>query len=150
MARSPPPGLNNTQQAVPSRRTHGLEAGLYSNLQLERISERLRRWSGEGLQAHNPQPEQVLGAVHAQGQFSGKLQEYLSEESVEYDRARHGPDECCCICLEDYSEGDVVIVLQCKHIYHTECIRDWHVNICPTCKAPLLDQSDPAGQSNLI
>lgn len=31
----------------------------------------------------------------------------------------------CVICRLDYDEGDRVIILSCKHTYHSECINNW-------------------------
>ena len=47
------------------------------------------------------------------------------------------PYECCCVCLEDYSEGDKLRVLPCDHAYHAKCIDPWLVKnkrICPQCR----------------
>ncbi|XP_058759066.1 probable E3 ubiquitin-protein ligase RHG1A [Vicia villosa] len=37
---------------------------------------------------------------------------------------------------EDYAEGDITGRLDCRHIYHFECIKQWLLqkNICPICK----------------
>ncbi len=47
------------------------------------------------------------------------------------------PYECCCVCLEDYVEGDKLRVLPCDHAYHAKCIDPWLVKnkrICPQCR----------------
>lgn len=43
----------------------------------------------------------------------------------------------CCICQEEYSNGDEVGTLQCEHTYHEGCIQQWLrlKNWCPICKA---------------
>jgi E3 ubiquitin-protein ligase RNF38/44 len=51
----------------------------------------------------------------------------------------------CSICCEEYSSGDVVRVLPCKHRYHIECIDRWFLSsidysrapACPMCNAEL-------------
>ena len=48
------------------------------------------------------------------------------------------PDEVkCSICLEDYVDDDrIVINLQCKHLFHKSCIKEWgkqSIN-CPICR----------------
>ncbi|XP_022962264.1 probable E3 ubiquitin-protein ligase RHG1A isoform X1 [Cucurbita moschata] len=43
----------------------------------------------------------------------------------------------CCICQEEYSNGDEVGMLRCEHTYHEGCIQQWLQlkNWCPICKA---------------
>ncbi|KAI0530627.1 hypothetical protein KFK09_000173 [Dendrobium nobile] len=43
----------------------------------------------------------------------------------------------CVICRLDYADGDALVVLSCKHKYHTECINQWlQINkVCPVCSA---------------
>ena len=46
-------------------------------------------------------------------------------------------DHVCSICLEDFKEGSVVVLLPCRsHTYHVECIEKWlRVNsLCPECR----------------
>ncbi|KAL1555800.1 RING-type E3 ubiquitin transferase [Salvia divinorum] len=49
-------------------------------------------------------------------------------------------EEVCCICLEDLYRGSVT-TLDCRHEFHSDCIRRWLVhgqNFCPLCKAPAI------------
>ncbi|KAL6839727.1 hypothetical protein ACP4OV_030415 [Aristida adscensionis] len=48
--------------------------------------------------------------------------------------------EPCCICQEDYSEGEDMGRLDCGHEFHTACIKQWLVikNLCPICKKTAL------------
>ena len=39
----------------------------------------------------------------------------------------------CSICLEYITEENFVI-LNCKHIFHEECIRVWTKGTCPMCR----------------
>lgn len=44
----------------------------------------------------------------------------------------------CTICLEDFNPNSKVVVLECKHIFHFECLKEWLIkNIlhpkCPNC-----------------
>jgi hypothetical protein len=56
-------------------------------------------------------------------------------------------EECCSICLEDFVEHEIVIMLpKCSHIFHTECIKQWvtrpkaNANSCPMCKCTILEE----------
>ncbi|XP_010549238.1 PREDICTED: probable E3 ubiquitin-protein ligase RHG1A isoform X2 [Tarenaya hassleriana] len=44
--------------------------------------------------------------------------------------------EPCCVCQEEYKEGEDVGTLECGHCFHSECIKEWlkMKNICPICK----------------
>ena len=46
-------------------------------------------------------------------------------------------DNECLICLENFNEGETVIILKCNHYYHTHCIYSWFEKK-PTC--PLCDE----------
>ena len=47
--------------------------------------------------------------------------------------------ESCIICTEDFKNTDVISVLNCDHIYHPKCIKEWcnHNASCPLCKAEI-------------
>lgn len=48
------------------------------------------------------------------------------------------PDaEPCCICQEEYNNGDDLGTLECGHDFHHGCIKQWlqHKNSCPICKS---------------
>jgi|UniRef100_A0A6C0CYZ7 hypothetical protein len=42
--------------------------------------------------------------------------------------------ELCSICLEYLNENEDTKPYQCTHLYHSNCINNWHGN-CPTCRA---------------
>ncbi|XP_062098678.1 probable E3 ubiquitin-protein ligase RHG1A isoform X2 [Humulus lupulus] len=48
--------------------------------------------------------------------------------------------EPCCICQEEYKEGEHIGTLECSHDFHTQCIKQWltHKNLCPICKTTAL------------
>ncbi|CAN7076707.1 unnamed protein product [Brassica oleracea var. botrytis] len=48
--------------------------------------------------------------------------------------------EPCCICQEEYAEGDDLGTLECGHEFHKDCIKQWVMlkNLCPICKTVAL------------
>ncbi|XP_039000809.1 probable E3 ubiquitin-protein ligase HIP1 [Hibiscus syriacus] len=48
--------------------------------------------------------------------------------------------EQCCICQEDYADGEELGKLDCGHDFHFNCIKQWfgHKNLCPVCKKTAL------------
>ncbi|KAE8711736.1 cell wall protein AWA1-like isoform X3 [Hibiscus syriacus] len=44
--------------------------------------------------------------------------------------------EPCCICQEEYVDGEDTGTLDCGHDFHTNCIKQWLMlkNLCPVCK----------------
>ncbi|KAH7852118.1 hypothetical protein Vadar_020864 [Vaccinium darrowii] len=52
-----------------------------------------------------------------------------------------GPvEEMCCICQEDFVDGEQLGILDCGHKYHVDCIKQWllNKNNCPICKRTAL------------
>lgn len=48
--------------------------------------------------------------------------------------------EPCCICQEEYIDGQGLGIPDCEHEFHTACIKQWLMqkNICPICKTTAL------------
>ncbi|CAN8258721.1 unnamed protein product [Cochlearia groenlandica] len=61
--------------------------------------------------------------------------------------SQNGTNESCVICRLDYEDDDDLILLPCKHSYHSECINNWlKINkVCPVCSAEVSTSS--SGQS---
>ncbi len=49
---------------------------------------------------------------------------------------RDEPHETCVICLETFKNTDKVILLECQHLYHQNCVTEWLLinNNCPICR----------------
>jgi len=45
-------------------------------------------------------------------------------------------ENICCICLETFSEKDIIYKLKCDHSFHKECIIVWLLQdlSCPLCR----------------
>lgn len=58
------------------------------------------------------------------------------------------PEDCCCICIDEYGGGDKIARLPCGHDFHSDCIAPWLQQqcTCPLCKRDLVEASgeDPA------
>ncbi|XP_019437961.1 PREDICTED: probable E3 ubiquitin-protein ligase RHG1A [Lupinus angustifolius] len=59
-----------------------------------------------------------------------KHKKYVAETGSEIDA------EPCCVCQENYVDGDDIGTLNCRHDFHSNCIKQWlmHKNLCPVCK----------------
>lgn len=55
----------------------------------------------------------------------------------------------CSICLCEYEEGEKLISLPCKHIFHDECITSWTNNNkrCPLCNYDLESVTEESGEN---
>lgn len=59
-----------------------------------------------------------------------------------------GEQASCCICLENFEEGESLVVMPCsgRHTFHPECIKNWllnHSTKCPLCKFDVANASLP-------
>ncbi|WJZ91984.1 hypothetical protein VitviT2T_011017 [Vitis vinifera] len=82
----------------------------------------------------------------ALGEHIGSVSTGLSEEVImakmeqwKYSCSKTGSSvdaEICCICQEEYADDDGVGNLDCGHVYHVACIKEWlaQKNSCPICK----------------
>ncbi|KAF8113067.1 hypothetical protein N665_0057s0019 [Sinapis alba] len=55
--------------------------------------------------------------------------------------------EPCCICQEEYGEGEELGMLECGHGFHSQCIKEWlkQKNLCPICKTTGLSSAEKPG-----
>eukprot|EP00903_Cladosiphon_okamuranus_P015354 g14180.t1 len=65
----------------------------------------------------------------------------IGPESIEADG--EGPSsESCIVCFGDYSFGEELCRLPCRHLYHAKCIDEWfdgeHHGWCPLCKTDVI------------
>ena len=47
-------------------------------------------------------------------------------------------DFTCTICIMEVEDGDKVGALNCHHIFHVQCLKEWikRKNVCPLCQVP--------------
>lgn len=78
----------------------------------------------------------------------GNVSTGLSEETISF-RLKHkkyiavgsqAETEPCCVCQEEYNDGEDLGMLECGHDFHSDCIKQWlkHKNLCPICKTTAL------------
>ncbi|XP_074586031.1 putative E3 ubiquitin-protein ligase HIP1 isoform X2 [Curcuma longa] len=106
----------------------------------------LDRYRDMRLDVDNMSYEELL----ALGERIGSVNTGLSEEKILECLQQHkyvivaseptGEVEPCCICREEYIEGEELGQLDCGHDFHSLCIKKWLVikNLCPICKTTAL------------
>lgn len=71
------------------------------------------------------------------------------EQSLDSSTGEGGHGTSCSICLASFLNGEELISLPCRHLFHPGCIRPWLLRkaLCPLCKAcvrtPLAHGSEP-------
>ncbi|XP_042389515.1 probable E3 ubiquitin-protein ligase ZFP1 isoform X3 [Zingiber officinale] len=101
------------------------------------------------LDTDNMSYEELLALEESIGNVSAGLSEdairmCLRETIFCSDQTENGHEEDCCpICLEVYKDRDTLGQLNCKHIFHSSCLKKWLLikNICPICKASALEDT---------
>ncbi|CAA6675816.1 unnamed protein product [Spirodela intermedia] len=83
--------------------------------------------------------EELLGLEEQIGNVSAGLTEDTVRKNLKrtkYPSSAAYMTESCCICQEDYANGDDLGVLTCGHDFHASCVGRWLVlkNNCPICK----------------
>lgn len=76
------------------------------------------------VQVHNPKPDQL----HVQVQVRNPKPDQEIER--------------CPICFEDMDYEQIIIKMDCNHIYHQQCLKDWFTSqnlqrmnpTCPSCR----------------
>ncbi|EQC41488.1 hypothetical protein SDRG_01455 [Saprolegnia diclina VS20] len=59
--------------------------------------------------------------------------------------ATNATEELCPICLVDFEDGETLVLLNCAHQFHGECIASWLAQnqTCPMCKRDVLAPCSP-------
>ncbi|KAK8613608.1 hypothetical protein V6N13_101366 [Hibiscus sabdariffa] len=94
------------------------------------------------LDVDNMSYEELLALEERIGDVSTGLNEetilkLMKQHKYSSARTESAPElEPCCICQEEYMDGDDTGILDCGHDFHTSCIKQWLMlkNICPVCK----------------
>ncbi|CAL0323788.1 unnamed protein product [Lupinus luteus] len=61
---------------------------------------------------------------------------HLKQKKYSVETGSQHEAEPCCICQEEYKDGDDMGSLNCGHDFHMDCVKQWlmHKNLCPICK----------------
>eukprot|EP00475_Leptophrys_vorax_P003928 TRINITY_DN1229_c0_g1_i2.p1 TRINITY_DN1229_c0_g1~~TRINITY_DN1229_c0_g1_i2.p1 ORF type:complete len:438 (-),score=91.52 TRINITY_DN1229_c0_g1_i2:24-1337(-) len=91
--------------------------------------------------------EQLLALQERLGDVKPKgadIQEVTRLPTVRYEKpsgeVKESPDDSkCCVCMDQFMQGDELRRLPCFHSFHSECIDKWLVQnkICPVCRIPI-------------
>ena len=67
-----------------------------------------------------------------------------------YDTTDKKYDECS-ICTDKYQKNEDVSVLDCGHIYHLKCIKEWgkYKPVCPVCKTEISNRLTNTGINDI-
>ncbi|CAH8390750.1 unnamed protein product [Eruca vesicaria subsp. sativa] len=65
--------------------------------------------------------------------ISNRLKQWKFKRST---KSPQDAEPSCCVCQEEYSEGEDMGTLECGHEFHSQCIKEWlkQKNLCPICK----------------
>ncbi|KAK7352419.1 hypothetical protein VNO80_17841 [Phaseolus coccineus] len=93
------------------------------------------------LDVDNMSYEELLALEERIGNVSTGLSEetvlkFLKQKKHSVEKETQIDAEPCCVCQEDYGDGDDIGTLDCGHDFHSDCIKQWlmHKNLCPICK----------------
>ncbi|TKY57835.1 E3 ubiquitin-protein ligase HIP1 [Spatholobus suberectus] len=93
------------------------------------------------LDVDNMSYEELLALEERIGNVSTGLSEetilkHLKKKKYSAEPGFQHEAEPCCVCQEEYKDGDDIGSLDCGHDYHSDCIKQWlmHKNLCPICK----------------
>lgn len=68
---------------------------------------------------------------------------FNTQDSYSIEEGMQLPTECV-ICLGEFEDDEIVTKLQCRHLYHRECLAIWlrDHNSCPTCRDVVFPELD--------
>jgi hypothetical protein len=103
--------------------------------------------------SHNAQNEILLKKKNKE-----ILERMLLDElkPVAYREVLNEYNSSCTICIEGFSINQVdVTILNCKHIFHHSCLKDWlYKNIintkCPNCNYNVIDRNFPGNEIKVV
>lgn len=84
--------------------------------------------------------ESVRTILFSAGQSSIRRNDDLNIDFKSYSFEGNMTNDTCCICLDDFSQEDEVVVLQCSHNFHKDCISESfkYQQKCPLCRCEII------------
>ena len=66
-----------------------------------------------------------------------RTDEYVNFPTIKYDKTN--VEKQCVICLIDFEENSEIVITECKHVFHADCIKEWtrYKKDCPVCREEL-------------
>lgn len=93
------------------------------------------------LDVDNMSYEELLALEERIGNVSTGLSEEIIKNNLKQKKCSiaqgaQQEGEPCCICQEEYNDGEDLGTLECGHDFHSDCIKQWLMrkNSCPICK----------------
>ena len=70
--------------------------------------------------------------------------------NIDVDSKQSDIESSCSICQDDIIMSEEVIHLECKHTYHSECIKKWvkYKAECPICRASIKTTTSSLNEKN--
>lgn len=103
---------------------------------------RTARVTSQGIQFQMQSNEQAREHNQNEERARAELDQLPTQRwDEETDLSREMYQQECGICLDEYSQGQEVTILPCKHVFHRTCIDDWFnsrrhsLATCPLCKS---------------
>lgn len=136
--------LSNDQEMLTNHLEHEIQWAIEQDI-LREIAQRAAVQSENG--------NSLLREIQEQRRRHKTMQDLLLTCPVELVTDTTMSDSCC-ICLNDYQQGEELRLLPCQHRFHSQCIEDWFARapLCPICKESLDgcegDATGSEGQTN--
>ncbi|XP_017645819.1 probable E3 ubiquitin-protein ligase RHG1A [Gossypium arboreum] len=99
------------------------------------------------LDVDNMSYEELLALEERIGNVNTGLSEEMISNQLKRRKYSSVPEtqletEPCCVCQEEYNDGEDLGTLKCGHDFHADCIKQWlmHKNLCPICKTTGLNK----------
>ncbi|XP_012449941.1 probable E3 ubiquitin-protein ligase RHG1A [Gossypium raimondii] len=99
------------------------------------------------LDVDNMSYEELLALEERIGNVNTGLSEEMISNQLKRQKYSSVPGtrletEPCCVCQEEYNDGEDLGTLECGHDFHADCIKQWlmHKNLCPICKTTGLNK----------
>lgn len=79
-----------------------------------------------------PQPQEDIKVTISEADF----------DTLDTFRCTANLNENCSICYDEFKRDEIITLLDCNHIFHRECIKNWLVyekTTCPACRVDVRD-----------